>query len=436
MSYGLRGMARLKKYMNVQDDYPIPQTMKALVLSGIGENNLRLAEVKTPKCGENQLLARVDAVIACSSDNKLIDQGSDHALLYGWDVSKYPIIIGHEGCVTIVKVGENLKGKYHIGERFAIQPAVPTGPRRYRERYRNNAEGINKIAVGYTLPGLFAEYVLIIEELIDTGCLLPLPSAHIPYFGAALAEPFSCVIASQERMVHIVKDSPTAPRHPEIGPKKGGVTLIIGDGPMGLMNAEVAMTYHPRMIIVSGHHQRRIERIRRVLSAKAEKLGIKLICILSDELEEILRREAGGRGVDDVIVAAGNIEAHEEAFNYIAPRGVINFFGGIPYKDRMLWVDTHRIHYDSVSVVGSSGSDPSDILRVLEMMAEGLIDPGNHIVKCGGLDAAITLIRAVRRREIDGKGVIYPHARSPLFDVEDWSLEKEKEFLEKALVNL
>lgn len=68
------------------------------------------------------------------------------------------------------------------------------------------------------------------------------------------------------------------------------------------------------------------------------------------------------------------------------------------------------------------------------MMAEGLIVPGNHAVKCGGLDAAMSLIQAVRRREVDGKGVIYPHVRHPLTDVEGWNLEKEREFLEESLL--
>jgi len=427
-------MGRLENHLKIREDYSVPETMKALVLSGVGGKNLKLTTVETPECGESQLLARVDAAIACASDDKLIDQGSDHALLYGWDVSRYPIIIGHEGSVTIVKVGKNLKGRYHVGQRFAIQPAVPTGPRHYRERYRDDAKGISKIAVGYTLPGLFAEYVLITEEVIDTGCLLPLPDDNIPYFGAALAEPFSCVIASQERMIHILKNSPTAPRHAELGPRRNGVTLIIGAGPMGLMHIEVAMSYHPGKIIVSEVLKERLENASRIFQARSRRLGISMICTHPDDLDEVIARETGGNGVDDVIVALGIAKVQEKSFGYLARGGVTNFFGGTPSKERMIQVDTHRIHYEGVSVVGSSGSDPSDVARVLDMMAEGLIDPGNYLVKCGGLDAAASLIQAVRSREIDGKGVIYPHTSRSLFDVEAWNLEKERRFLESALV--
>jgi len=425
---------KIEDYAKIDENYEVPSTMRALVLSGCGEENLKIEKVDVPECGEQELLARVDAAIACASDIKLIDQGSEHPLMYGWDVSKYPIIIGHEGAVTIVKVGRKLKGKYHVGEKFAVQPAVPCGPRRFKERYRNNAVGVNKIAVGYTLPGLFAEYVLITPEIIETGCLLPFPKNDIPYFAGALAEPLSDVIAAQERMVHIIKDSPTSPRRAEIGPKKGGVTLIIGAGPMGLMHIETAMSYKPREIIVSELIERRRERARRLFQEKAKKLGIRFIVTDPKNLEQVIKEETGGRGVDDVIVALGIAKIQEESLKYLAPGGVANFFGGTKFDERFIKVDTHRIHYDGITAVGSSGSDPSDIAKVLDMIAEGLIDPGNYIVKCGGMDSALSLIKSVRRREIDGKGVIYPHTESELFDTEKWSLKKEIEFLESHLV--
>ncbi|MEM3014055.1 MAG: zinc-binding dehydrogenase [Candidatus Bathyarchaeia archaeon] len=425
-------MSKLSEYLNVSEDYHLPDTMQAVVLTGVGEQNIELSTVDVPECGDNQLLARVDAAIACASDNKLIDQGSEHPLMYGWDVSKYPIIIGHEGSVTIVKVGKKLQDRFRPGQRFAIQPAVPTGPRHYRERYRNNAEGVNKIALGYTLPGLFAEYVLISEEVIETGCLIPFPR-DIPYFGAALAEPLSCVIAAQERIVHIIKENPSSPRRAVIGPKKGGVTLIIGAGPMGLMHIEVAMSYKPSKIIVSEVLEERRKNAM-IFLEKAKNLGISMILTEPNELREVINRETDGKGVDDVIVALGIAQVQEESIGYLAKGGVTVFFGGTSYKDRMIQLDTHRVHYDGVTAVGSSGSDPSDVARALEMISDGTIDPGNYVVKCGGLDAAISLLRDVRNQKIYGKGVIYPHTRSLLFDIKAWNLAKERDYMEKNLL--
>jgi threonine dehydrogenase-like Zn-dependent dehydrogenase len=428
-------MPKPSEYLDVSKENFLPETMQAIVLSGVGEKNLKMSTVEVPYCSDDQLIGRVDAAAACASDNKLIDQGASHPLLYGWDVSKYPRIIGHEGTVTIVKVGKNLKDKYTIGQRFAIQPAVPRSPSHYKERYRDNAKGINKLAIGYTLPGLLAEYVLITEETIAAGCLLKLHNYKIPYFAAALAEPISCVIAAQEKIVHFIKSESDDQQHIELGPKKGGTTLIIGDGPMGLMNVEITMIHHPKTIIISGHHQKRIDSIRKVLGSKANKQGINLVCVLSEHLEKTLAKMTDEVGADDVIVATGDPHAHEAAIGYLAPKGVVHFFGGIHSNNRMIKIDTHRIHYDEVSIVGSSGSNTSNIGATLQMISNSLIDPGNYVIKCGGLDAAIPLIQAVRQREINGKGIIYPHARSPLFDVDSWSLDKEKAFLKKYLVD-
>ena len=102
----------------------------------------------------------------CTSNLKLVAQGQDHTFINGWDLSRWPIVLGDEGAVTLVKVGENLRDRFRIGQRFVIQPAVNVAPILHRERYRDQAAGMNKCAVGYTLPGHLAQYMLIQEEVI------------------------------------------------------------------------------------------------------------------------------------------------------------------------------------------------------------------------------------------------------------------------------
>ena len=85
---------------------------------------------------------------------------------------------------------------------------------------------MEKVAIGYSLPGHLAEYMLITEETIAADCLLPLPSDAIPFFAGALCEPLSCVISAQDRHIHIHQKSPTAPRMPQLGLLRGGVTVV------------------------------------------------------------------------------------------------------------------------------------------------------------------------------------------------------------------
>jgi L-iditol 2-dehydrogenase len=316
-----------------------------------------------------------------------------------------------------------------VGARLAIQPAVPSGPRHHRERYRDNADGVSKIAIGYTLDGLFAEYVLITEEVIDTGCLLPLPDPGMPHFAAALAEPLSCVVSAQEHTVHILKDSPTAPRRAHLGLKPGGVVAVLGAGPMGRMHVEVALSYRPRTVIVSDPIASRLCKLRGKVAEKARRQGAKLVLIAPDDLESVLEAESDGRGADDIVVAVGIRDVQEQAVSLLAPHGVANLFGGLKTGDHTLSIDSRRIHYDSVMAVGSSGGDPSDVAKALCLLVEGTIDAGNYIAAVGGLDAAKDLVEAVRGQELDGKGVIYPEARRSLQTVEGWEAAGETEYL-------
>jgi threonine dehydrogenase-like Zn-dependent dehydrogenase len=407
----------------------IPESMMALQLTGVGMDHVQFREVEVPRPEADQVLCRVECVAACASDSKIIDQGPEHSLMHGWDPARWPVTLGHEGCVTAVEVGRNWVDKIRVGQRYAVQPAVPSGPSRYRDRYANNGRGIRKVAIGYTLPGLFAEYVIIDPEVIGCSCLLPVGDDTLPHFAAALSEPISCVVAAQQHSFHIIKPSPEAPREGRLGLLPGGTTLVLGAGPMGLWHVEIAMSYSPATIIVSEPNAARRETAGRFFADRARDAGINLVLTTPDDLEAVIADVTGGRGVDDCIVALGIKAVQEKSFDYLGVGGVTNFFGGVRADDRMIQVDARRIHYDSIAVVGSSGSDPSDIVETLELLAARKIQPGNYVAAVGGLDAARDLIEAVRAQRLEGKGVIYPSVRRPLLEVDAWSAEQERELL-------
>src|SRR5512136_1203078 len=87
----------------------LPAEMRALVLDGSGFDQLRVGKVPTPRPGPGQLLARVDAAGICTSLIKLVEQGPKHQQVYGWDLERWPLILGDEGAVTLVEVGSELQ---------------------------------------------------------------------------------------------------------------------------------------------------------------------------------------------------------------------------------------------------------------------------------------------------------------------------------------
>lgn len=413
----------------------IPAEMRAVVLDGAGFHHLKVRKVITPRPGPGQMLARVDAAGICTSLIKLIEQGSAHSLLSGWDVSRFPLILGDEGSVTLVEVGAELQSRFHPGERYVIQPAVDLAPINHRERYKDEAKGVSKVAVGYTLDGHLAEYILICEEILAAGCLLPLPDSNLPYAHAALSEPFSCVISGQDHHIHLTQSDPNHPRGVAKGLKPGGVTVILGAGAMGRMHVALAMSYHPRAIVVADLVESRLELVRSLFGPRAVADGILLRTLnpLERSLPFVVSEMTGLAGADDVIVAVGSRKAITDAQILLGRGGVLNLFGGLKKDEDVVDFDTGLVHYKEINITGSSGGSPWDVARTLELMAAKEIDAGGHIAQIGDLEHVPEFLARIKAQNIDGKAVVYPHRRtSEIRVVKSWSAQDEQGYLEDS----
>ena len=410
----------------------IPDEMRAIVLDGTGFSHMQLRRVPTPRPGPQQMLARVDAAGICTSLIKLIDQGRNHPLLSGWNLTRFPLILGDEGSVTLVEVGSSLHQTYRPGQRCVIQPAVDSQPLSHRERYRDNARGITKIAVGYTLCGHLAEYILIGEEILAAGCLIPLPDFTLPYAHAALSEPFSCVISAQDRHVHLTQAGPLSPRVVMKGLKPGGVCVILGTGIMGRMHVALAMSYRPRAIVAADLVESRLELVRRLFSPRAAQLGIELHALnpAHDNLKQVVNELTNHGGADDVIVAVGARQVIADAQSLVGRGGVLNLFGGLKKDEDIVGLETSLVHYKEINITGSSGGSPWDVARTLELMAAGEINASDHIACIGDLTHVPQFLQMIREQSIDGKAVVYPHRpAAEVRTVKSWTAQEEQAYL-------
>jgi len=414
--------------------FVIPGEMRALVLDGTGFEHLQLRKVSTPRPGPGQMLARVDAAGICTSLIKLVEQGPNHQLVYGWDLERWPLILGDEGAVTLVEVGAELQKTYQPGECYVIQPAVDHAPINHPERYRDGGRGIHKVAVSYTLGGHLAEYILIPEEVLAAGCLLPLPDSKLPYSHAAMSEPISCAVSAQEHHMHLAQSNGLAERSAYKGLKPGGVTVIVGAGVMGRLHIELALSYHPRLVVVADFIEERLDLVKYLFGARAKRLRVGLMTFNPGkaDLKAFVNEQSDYRGADDVIIAVGARSAIEDAMGYLGQGGVLNLFGGLKRGDEVVGFDTLAIHYKSINVTGSSGGSPWDIARTLGLMASGEIDPALHITRIGDLEHAIELLKMVKAQQIDGKAIVYPHRRTgEIKAVQAWTAVDEKNYLSK-----
>ncbi len=396
------------------------------MLRGAGKRSVAVETVPVPVPGPGQLLAKVDAAGICASLIKTIDQGSGHPFFYGRNLEMFPAVLGDEGAVTVVCAGRDLQDAYRIGSRYVVQPAVDCAPVNNLDRYAAGGAGITKVACGYTLPGLLAQYMLIPEEVLLAHCLVPVPSNDIPYAHAAIAEPISCCVSGQQHHMHLVQDKLTARRRASVGLRKGGVTAVVGLGAMGRMNVEVALIGGAGTVICSDPLESRRAKTEALFADRARKSGAALHTAAPERIAEVAALVSGGKGVDDLIIAVGAAPVIEASLPLLAKGGSASIFAGLTKGAEKVVIDANSVHYNETCISGSSGGTAWDIGRTLRWMADGGINAAPHIAKIGSMSQALELIEDVRRQRLDGKAVLYPHRPvDSSFEVDAWTSEDE-----------
>lgn len=266
-----------------------------------GKNDLRLEEFDLSPMTDDSVICEVLVDSICMSTYKAAHLGEDHARVPD-DVANNPVMVGHEFCGKIVKVGKNWAHKYKEGDHFVIQPA-------------HSHEG-SILAPGYSYPecGGNATLVSMPQETLIMDCLLPYTSDT--FFMGALTEPYSCVIASFHAMYH-TRDGEYV--H-DMGIVEGGkLAMLASVGPMGLAAIDYALNCDrkPGLMVVTDIDQARLDRAASIFTvAYARERGIDLRYINTAKLEnavESLLEISGGTGFDDVFCFAPVRQVAEQA---------------------------------------------------------------------------------------------------------------------------
>jgi len=315
-----------------------PKTQLGWRLHGAGVENLGgpdgPEELPVPPCGPDQVLARVDACGLCFSDLKIIKQGGDHPRLYHRDLAKEPIIMGHEVALTVLEVGQSVKGDFAPGDRFVVQADV------YHK-------GVN-LAFGYMLPGGYQEYVVLGDEVLrgDAGCyLIPIKNAITGHAQASLAEPWACVIRAYK-----------AEQRTTFAP--GGVVWIAGsktvagEGPT--LGAGLESPEHPSVIVTTDVTPELFDLVGRKCAAwgakHVQRDGVGAAGV------ETLRAELAPGGFSDVVLIGATDPALAGAASAaLARHGALALVGCGPELPAS--VDIGRVHYEDTRHLGTQDQE-------------------------------------------------------------------------------
>ena len=198
--------------------------MKTKALRLYGKNDLRLETFELPDIKEDEILASVATNSICMSTYKAVIQGTDHKRVPE-DIAQNPVMIGHEMCGTIIKIGKKFQDKFEEGMKYTIQPAI-NYPNRQPE------------AAGYSFPylGGHATKVIIPSEVLEMDCVIPCYGDT--FYKASLAEPFACIIGAFKEQFHYERNQYVH----EMGIKENGKLAILGGaGPMGLAAVDILL---------------------------------------------------------------------------------------------------------------------------------------------------------------------------------------------------
>ena len=381
--------------------------MKTRAMRLYGKNDIRTEEFELPEMKEDEILAKVVCDSICMSSHKAALQGADHKRVPD-NVAENPVILGHEFCGEIVKVGAKWADKFKAGDRFAIQPAL------------NYKGSLSAPGYSYSNIGGGATYVIIPSEVMECDCLLPYNGDA--FFWGSLAEPMSCIVGGFHANYHI---KPGTYVH-DMGTVKGGnMAILAGAGPMGLGAIDYAIhgPMAPSLLVVTDLDDARLERAASLITVEdAAAHGTKLVYLNTGKIEnpvEYVRNLTDGKGYDDVFVFAPVKPVVEMGDALLARDGCLNFFAGPTNPEFSAMFNFYNVHYGATHIVGTSGGNTDDMRESISLMENKAINPAAMITHVGGLNAdAETTLNLPNIP--GGKKLIYTHIDLPLTAIADF----------------
>jgi L-iditol 2-dehydrogenase len=218
--------------------------------------------------------------------------------------------------------------------------------------------------------GAFAQY-LCVPAPVARQNLFARP-ASLSAEHAALLEPLACVVHALEgldwRGVHRV--------------------LILGLGTMGLLFAQLLPQYTAAECVGAGRRASRLDLARR--------FGLRTVWdVTRVPLEEQL---PATERFDCVLECTGNLEGWQEAFDRTAPGGQVLLFGGLP-RGTIFPVDSYRLHYEEIRVLGSFHFSPRDVIVAREHLLSGSLQLSSLISRCLPLTQLPEAMHCLQRGE-------------------------------------
>jgi L-iditol 2-dehydrogenase len=341
------------------------ETMQAAVV--YGPRDLRVEDRAVPDAPAGSIRVRVMACGLCGTDRRIYTTGDFRA--------SYPIVVGHEIAGVVDDVAPGVVGA-RPGDRVCVAPGHGCGECRMCRSGHPNVCTQPLPSLGYRVDGGFAGYIAVPENIYRLGFINAIPEA-LSFDEAAMSEVVACCLNAQE-------NSPV---------QEGDVVLVLGAGPAGAIHSQLARLRGARQVILAQRSRARLDLVTARFAVS------RAVSMADEDLRSVVMDETAGEGADVVYVCAPSRAAQELALELAAPRGRINFFGGLPRDDRLASVDANTVHYRELFIAGASSSLPEHNREALRLLASREIDPALLITHRFPLEEIEEAFGVAERRE-------------------------------------
>ena len=326
--------------------------------------DIRIEEVPKPQPGPKEMLVKVIACGICGSD-----------IVEWYRLPRAPLVQGHEIGAEVVEVGRAIK-KFKPGDRVFIAPKVPCMKCDYCQAGHYPVCSNTK----ERLPGGFAEYVLVPQDLVEKGTYL-LPE-NMTYDQSTFIEPLACVVRAQ-RLAAVHKNQ---------------TVMLMGSGMSGLLHLKVAKARNCR-VIATDINRNRLE--------FADKMGADIAIDAAENVPERLVAE-NHRLADVVILCTAAVSAVDQAWKCVDKGGVIVFFA-VPDPKTKVCIPINEFWTRETKIMTSYYCGPPDIETAINLIETGTIAVDDMITARLPLQDVAKGFRMVIAGKESLKVIIKPH---------------------------
>lgn len=325
---------------------------------------IRVVDMPMPEMKDDEVIAKVSWAGICGTDLDLLTGNMIH-IKNG--MTKYPITPGHEWSGTIVKVGPAVRN-FKVGDRVTADVSLGCGKCEFCRKGKYNLCPDREVIGSYrNRQGAFAEYIAAPERHLY----------HIP----------DGVSDEEAAMVEPAGTAAYAVRRARI--EMGSSVMVIGDGPIGQIAAQLAKVNGAAKVIMAGSWDQKLE--------IARQNGIdEVINYHREDIAERAIALTGGKGPDIVIESSGNQNAFQSAIKAVRPSGRVVLISW--YADAEVPAPLNGIIVKDLDIVCCLAS-PNTFDAVLNYMGSGQLNVKPLITHKVPLEKCEDMIKMIREKK-------------------------------------